>query len=497
MRLGVYWAGLGLAIGGLCGAARADRPFTLTILHNNDLHAHIEPTTIAKQPYGGYARIATLLKRYRASDPNPIYLNAGDTFQGTIYFNVYEGLADVAILNAMGLQAMAVGNHEFDRGPKTLATYIQNATFPVLSANLTFADTEPLKSMVQPYTVLTVADEKVGVVGATVEDLANISSPGPTVTQSNLLTSVQKSVDELTKQGVNKIILLSHIGYQEDIQLAKKLRNVDVIIGGHSHSPLGTPALPGWPKPSGPYPTVVPDSTGRNVFIAQSWEWGKVFGRMKVDFDDLGQVVRVAEAEAIPVDSTIPEDPVIKSLVAALHAPIAAQANAVVGNTAEELPQQTLMGYVVADAMLAATKKSGAVVAFTNSGGVRGGIAAGPITYGQAISVAPFSNTLVLLDLKGSELLEVLKSGILIPSQGFRYSRNGSSPATLGGLPIEAEKVYRCCFNSFIANGGDAMFGVRDAKGMRTDTGIVDIDALVEYLQQNNPVKVDKTSRRD
>jgi len=133
MRLSVRWAGVGLAVSALFTTASADRPITVTILHNNDLHAHIEPTMIAKKPYGGYARIATLLKKYRATDPNPIYLNAGDTFQGTIYFNFYEGLADVAILNAMGLQAMALGNHEFDRGPKPLATFIQNATFPVLS----------------------------------------------------------------------------------------------------------------------------------------------------------------------------------------------------------------------------------------------------------------------------------------------------------------------------------------------------------------------------
>jgi len=481
----------------LAGVARADRPITITILHNNDLHAHIEPTVIAKKPYGGYARIATLLKKYRASDPNPIYLNGGDTFQGTIYFNVYEGLADVSILNAMGLQAMALGNHEFDRGTGPLATFIRNATFPVLSSNLTFADSEPVKALVQPSTVLTVADEKVGIIGATVEGLANISSPGPTVTQIDLVSSVQKAADALTQQGVNKIILLSHIGYQADIQLAKKLRNIDVIIGGHSHSPLGTPSIPGWPKPAGPYPTITQDATGRNVYIAQAWEWGKVFGRLKVDFDDKGQVVRVTDAEAIPVDETIPEDPVIKSMVAAFQKPIAAQANAVIGNSPIDLPQQSLMGYVLADSMLAATEKSGAVVAFTNSGGVRGAISAGNITYGQAISVAPFSNTLVLIDLTGAELLDILKSGVHIPSQGFRYSRAGGVKATLNGGAIDPSKTYRCCFNSFIASGGDSQFGVRDAKGVRTDTGIVDIDALVEFLKKNNPVKIDPTPRRD
>ena len=91
----------------------------------------------------------------------------------------------------------------------------------------------------------------------------------------------------------------------------------------------------------------------------------------------------------------------------------------------------------------------------------------------------------------------MLKSGILIPSQGFRYSRTGGFTATLNGSPIDPAKTYRCCFNSFIASGGDSQFGVRDSKGMRTDTGIVDIDALVEFLKMNNPLKVDPSPRRD
>jgi 5'-nucleotidase len=490
---------LALSIMGLSVAALSfgDRPITITFLHNNDLHAHIEPTQIAKKPYGGYARVATLLKKYRAADPNPIYLNAGDTFQGTFFFNVYEGLADLAILNAMGCQAMAVGNHEFDRGPAPLATFIRNATFPVLTSNLTYSDAEPLKSLVKPYTTIEVGGEKVGIVGATVEGLTTISSPGPTVTQISLVQSVQKSVDELTSQGVNKIILLSHIGYQEDIDLSKKLRNVDVIIGGHSHSPLGTPALAGWPKPAGPYPTISKDATGRNVYIVQAWEWGKVLGRLKVDFDDKGFVVRVPEAQAIPVDESVAEDPEIKSMVEAFKKPIAAQTAEVIGETKVDLPRNGAMGYVLADAMLAATTQQGAVVAFTNAGGVRSAIDTGPITFGQAISVAPFSNTLVLVDMTGAELLSALqagfgKAGLLIPSRGFAYGKDG---ATLNGVAIDPAKTYRCCFNSFVASGGDSQFAVRDAKGMRTDTGIVDIDALVAYLRANKPVTVESAVR--
>jgi len=480
----------------------ADRPIEITIVHSNDLHAHVQPFAIRGVKYGGYARQATLIRQIRAKEKNVLLLNAGDVFQGTLYFNVYEGLADLAYMNEIGYQAMAVGNHEFDRGPATLAKFVGLATFPVLSANLDFSAEPSLKDKVAPSTVLTVGDEKVGIVGATTPDVTNISSPGPTITLKDLKASVQAEVDKLTGQGINKIILLTHIGYDVDQQLAGELHDVDMIVGGHSHTPLGTPDLPGWRKADGPYPTHVKDSQGKDVLIVQSYEWSKVLGRITVTFDGGGHISRVRDAGPIVVDEKVPEDPDVKSLVTAFEKPIADLQNQAVGQADVAIPKEatptgeSLMANVIADAMLEATKKAGSVAAFVNSGGVRGSMEPGKITYGEAISIEPFGNTLTVLDLSGAELKAAIEEGIgtggqLNPSHGTSYHIGGkqASQIMVDGAPLDESKTYRVTLLNFTANGGDAHKVLQNAKGTRTDTGLIDLDATLDYIKRHSPLR--------
>jgi len=484
----------------------ADRPITVTLIHSNDLHAHIESTKIKGATYGGYARQAAIIKRVRATEPNVLLLSAGDTFQGTLFFNTYEGLADLAFMNAVGYQAMAVGNHEFDRGPKPLSTFASMATFPLLSANLDVSGEQALAGKILDSTVVTIGGEKFGIVGATTPTVTNISSPGPTVKLKDLHDSVQTAVDHLNSIGVRKVILLTHIGYAEDQALIKTLHGVAVVVGGHSHTPLGTPDLPGWPKSQGPYPTVVKDAQGVSVPIVQCWEWGKVFGHITLDFDAKGHLVRWRNAAPIVVDSSIPDDVSTASMISALKRPIEALAAQVVGETTEALPkdkeggEDSLMADVIADDMLAATEKNGSVAAFINTGGVRGGLEPGKITYGELISIEPFGNTLVALDLTGTELQAALEEGVgnggeLIPSSGSSYSidRNravGSrvSDVIIAGMPLDPAKTYRVTFLNFTANGGDTHDVLKNSKGARTDTGLIDLDALIDYVKSHNPL---------
>jgi len=484
----------------------ADRPITVTLIHSNDLHAHIEPTKIRGNTFGGYARQATIIKRLRATEPNVLLLSAGDTFQGTLFFNTYEGLADLAFMNAVGYQAMAVGNHEFDRGPKPLGVFASLATFPLLSANLDVTGDQDLAGKILDSTVVTVWGEKFGIVGATTPTVTNISSPGPTIKLKDLHDSVQAAVDHLTSIGVHKIILVTHIGYDEDQALIKTLRGVAVVVGGHSHSPLGTPDLAGWPKPQGPYPTITKDSQGVSVPIVQCWEWGKVFGHITLDFDAKGHLIRWRNAAPIVVDSSIPDDPAVASMIAAFRRPIAAMEGQTVGEASVALPKEALgsgdglMGDVISDGMLAATSKNGAVVAYVNSGGVRGGLEPGKVTYGELISIEPFGNTLVTLDLTGAELQASLEEGVgtgglLIPSNGSSYSVDRSQSAgsrvsevVVAGAPLDPNKTYRVTFLNFTENGGDSHVVLKNAKGARTDTGLIDLDALIDYVKANSPL---------
>jgi len=502
MRL---FAALSLA---LCsGLSFADKPIDITFLHLNDLHAHVESTMIRKKPYGGYARLATLVKRERAANKNLLLLNAGDTFQGTIYFNVYEGLADAAALNSLGVDAATIGNHEFDHGPAALAAYMQAVDFPVISSNITSSDSV-FGPLVKPSTVLMVGGERIGVVGATTPDTSNISQPGPTVQFANVQGSVQREIDKLTGQGINKIVLLTHIGYEEDQALVPKLRGVDLVIGGHSHSPLGTPTIDGWRNAEGPYPTLVKNADGDIVPIVQGYEWGKVMGEIKLSFNARGKVVKVVAARPIVVDETVPEDRQMKALVAAFQKPIAAQANAQIGTTVNAVPKEanasgeSLMANVIADAMLAATEKMGAVAAFVNSGGVRGSLEQGKVTYGNLISIAPFGNTLVVLDLTGAELLGSLHEGEgtggqLNPSHGTSYKVVGGkvTGVIVAGQALDTSKIYRVSFYNFTANGGDKHVVLQNAKGRRVDTGLLDIDVLTDYVRGHVPLDVQAEGR--
>lgn len=503
------------AAAGMAALAAAAQDFPLTIIHTNDIHSHAEPSRVRDVMLGGFARQSGLIQKLRAESKNPIVLNAGDSFQGTIYFNVYEGMAEAAFMNLAGFQAMAVGNHEFDKGPGPLGKFIDQVSFPVLAANLDVSAEPALKDKVKPSTIIMAGGQKIGVVGAITPDTPSISSPGPTVKFLNLLSSVQKEVDLLIAQGINKVVLLSHLGYGDDLRLARQLRGVDVVVGGHSHTLLGRLTVPGFDRTDGEYPTMVTGADSGRTLVVQAWEWGKVVGKLEVVFDPEGRV-KSWSGRPHQVDETAPIDKRAASLVAALRKPVESLISQMVGETAEALPRTTdegdnLMGYVVADAQLAYLKDKGAVAAFMNRGGVRRDLPKGKVSYGDLIEVQPFTNTLVLIDLTGAEIKAMLEHGVMgsvergpviIPSAGAWYRFDTSKPegqrvveAVVGGAPLDPAKTYRVVVNSFMAGGGDGLVMLRDSAGARTDTGFVDVDSLVAYFKSAQPLAVTERNR--
>ncbi|BDP43561.1 5'-nucleotidase (plasmid) [Deinococcus aetherius] len=482
-------------------------PLTVTILHTDDLHGHVDPVKVGQGTYGGYARQTALVRRYAAQDPNPLVLSGGDTFQGTLYYNVYQGLADVLFMNYQGYQAMAVGNHEFDNGPEALARFAQKAQFPLLASNLDLSAEPLLRDLVKPYAVLSVGGQKVGVIGAVTPDLPLISSPGPNVKMVELAQSLNASVKALQGQGIDKIILVSHLGYTLEQEVAKTVPGIDVIVGGHSHTLLGTFDNKDFPPSEGPYPTIVQNPDGNRTLLVAAWEWGKVLGRLKVTFNDAG-AVESYEGQPIVVSADLPEDPTARRMIDTLAVPIAALRQQVVGNTtgglngAREIVRrrESTMANVLADAALDAAQKAGATIAFVNGGGVRSSIDAGPITFEEAITVQPFGNTLTVLDLTGAEIRQALEHGVatwsenkgqfLHVSRGMSYTFDPTRPAgsrvtavTLNGQPLDDAKTYTVAMNTFTAQGGDGFDVFKNAKGRRIDTGTLDIDILVNYLR--------------
>ncbi|HRF59626.1 MAG TPA: bifunctional metallophosphatase/5'-nucleotidase [Fimbriimonadaceae bacterium] len=493
--------------------------FTLTILHTNDVHARVEPNKIKQSTYGGYPRNTTLIKQFMKSDPNPILLSAGDVFQGTLYFNVYEGLADLAFMNRLGYTAMVVGNHEFDKGPKAIGNFARLANFPLLAANLDVAAEPELKDWIKPSIVTTVGGQKIGIVGVITPDLPSISSPGPNIRMLDTFQSVQTEVDRLGKEGVDKIILLSHSGYELEQEFAAKIKGVDVVVGGHSHTLLGDLGIADLPAGRGPYPTVVKNADGNTALVVQAWQWGQVLGRIQVTFDDMGAVKDWSKTPPVVVGPEVKDDPEAATMLSAFQKPVAAVSNEVIGATETGLgldgsarTGENTMANAICDAQLAKTKTMGAVVCFMNAGGVRASMEPGEITYGEAVTVQPFNNTLVLLELTGEEIQKTLEfgskgaadgsGGLIHLSANSSYTIDASRPegsrvvkVTIDGLPLDLKKTYKIVLNSFLAGGGDGHEVLKNAKGSRLDTGFLDIEAFAEYIKGHNPLNGKKEGR--
>lgn len=278
-------------------------PLSLSLIHVNDTHAKLEsnmtelkvdvtPELKSKRTFvelGGFARLWAAVEALRAEKPNSFFLHSGDVFQGTLYFTEFQGKADEDFLNAMGLDAMVIGNHEFDKGPSVLAEFIKDAKFPVLACNVDLSAEPSLKDGIKPYVIKEIAGAKVALVGIANPETPDISSPGPTVKFLDPVSSLEKVVQELETKGINKIVVLSHGGYELDKTLGTKISGVDVIVGGHSHFILGPFADLGL-KAQGDYPTVVKSPAGDPVLVVTSWNWANMIGILDVDFDKDGKI---------------------------------------------------------------------------------------------------------------------------------------------------------------------------------------------------------------
>ena len=301
-------------------------PFNLTIMHTNDFHARVDQYqssgafcpisgTGSTGCIAGSARLATKINELRAANDHSLLLDAGDQFQGTLYYIQYKSDILTRTMNALGYQAMAVGNHEFDSGPGELRTFIDGVTFPVLSANIDATNEPLLAGKIKPSTVITVDGEAIGIVGLTTFDLPALSSPGPNITVTAELTALQAAVNSLQAQGIDKIVGLTHVGYDVDLSLAQVITGVDVIIGGHTHTFLYTPiTTTNGDTPVGLYPTVVAAADGNPILVATAYQWGRYLGNLNVTFSPTGTVASYG-GNPIFMANSIPQDPVVQGII--------------------------------------------------------------------------------------------------------------------------------------------------------------------------------------
>ena len=246
-------------------AAAQDETFSLTILHTNDTHSWHEPGTNGD---GGVARLATVVNQVRDQVDNVLLLDGGDRFTGTLFHVQYRGQDQVQVMNAVGYDAMTLGNHEFDDGEEVLYNFVSQLDFPAVSANITdWGSYTELDELINAFAVLDVNGQQIGIIGLVTPETPELTRASDELVFSDDLVGVtQLAVDELTAMGVNKIILVTHIGLELDRAVAAGVTGVDVIVGGHSHTLLGNAyqaAVEG-------YPVVVENPAGENVYIVQA-----------------------------------------------------------------------------------------------------------------------------------------------------------------------------------------------------------------------------------
>lgn len=298
------------------GSSADQSGYELNIAHVNDTHSNIRPPDTQEllvdgqkiySPLGGFGHLITLFKSLDRT-PNLLKLHAGDAITGTYFYQLYEGKTDAIAMNNICFDAFVPGNHEFDFGDSGLKKFLDFLAInpsicntPVLASNIQPGTTPPPASPLisrpdgspyfLPYLIKTIGGVKVGLFGIdVVGKTKNASKPNASTVFEDEAMAAQRTIDQLKAQGVKHIVMMSHIGYEGDLAIAPKLSDVDVIIGGDSHTFLGEYSPVVKKTPSGKYPTVVTNKSGETVCIGQAWEYTKVFARMNIKFNDNGSV---------------------------------------------------------------------------------------------------------------------------------------------------------------------------------------------------------------
>ncbi len=498
-------------------------PLQLTILHTNDHHGRFWPN--ADGEYGMAAR-KTVIDRIRAevaaAGGHSLLLDGGDVNTGVPESDLLDAEPDFKAMVLLGYDAMAVGNHEFDKPPAVLAKQRQWASFPLLSANIYQGEQRAF----EPFRIFERGGYKIAVMGLTTDDTTRMVLP------DNIRgLSFRKPADEAAvlvpqlRARADMVIAATHMGHfpdgqrgvnaPGDVEMARAVPGIDLIVGGHSQNPVCMLAENRRNEAYRPGEPCAPDRQN-GTWIVQAHEWGKYVGR--ADFRiDAGRV-ELLQYQLVPVNlkergadgkkqlvgAAVPEDAGLRRFLqpfqetgqARLLVPVGQADGEFDGDRVRVRSQPTTLGTLIARAM---QQRTGADLAVINGGGVRDSLPAGQITYRDVLKVQPFGNTVGVLTLSGAELLDWLGAaakmspgaGGFPQTAGLQWQVAGGvvQAARVGGQPIDPARRYTLAINNFTAIGGDGYPRVRNHPGY-VDTGLNDADVLRAYISAHSPLKL-------
>ncbi|MCP4807277.1 MAG: bifunctional metallophosphatase/5'-nucleotidase [Proteobacteria bacterium] len=492
--------------------ALAGQDVRLTIMHTSDIHSRLLPYTFdpsftdnglgladGSTNYGGLARMAHVIKRERADAGRSLHLDSGDCFQGAVIFNEFQGEAEVRGMTATGLDAAVIANHEFDSGAHNL--YAQMSAYggySLLAANYDFeTSTEPwasqLESISLPSQLFELDGLRVGVIG-----LANLSSLNSIHDEDNSLGITVRDEYEvipqeaglLRAQGADIVIAVSHMGLDDDLELAAELDELDLIIGGHHHVAIDPPLV------------VTNRHTGKRVPVVHSGAFAKFVGRLDIVVRD-GEIMS-HDYTLFPIssDTVAQEDAEVANILEEYQEALDQKyrLDQVIGTAEGNLTRygslggDSMLGNCAAESMRAYPGVE-TEIALTNTLGIRADIGEGEITVDELFNSMPFDNTITTMFLSGREVQELLdyvayrssERGCNSQAQvaGIRFTMNCADRIAedilINGVPLNLDGTYELATNNYIAHGGSG-FSMLERNTTQFDTGVSIRDVVRAYI---------------
>ncbi len=491
--------------------SQSQENFAFTILHSNDLHSHEDSYLEHGKNIGGLPRIAHLIKVAKKKSDKVLAVDAGDLFQGTAYFEEYKGESDVECLNKAGYDIYTLGNHDFDEGSENLGKQMKLARFDVICSNLDVSSEPNLSKVVKHSVVKNIGGQKVAFIGVITPALKQLA---PRLDGVKLLATdkewtkpVEAEIAKAREEGINKIILVSHCGVEPEKELAA-LDDVDLVIGGHSHTRLDKAI-------------VVDHKDGSRTMLVQTGCYGRALGRLDLVFDKDGKLLLPeSQYRLINITDRIFEEPDLKAYVTEKGKPfeylkkplVMAELN--FDNRFSRYSNDSPMGDLICDALFDAGIEDGATITLQNRGGIRGGFEQGPITIGRVREVLPFQNKLIISTVSGSTLLRALEhsvsakggtGGQFFDVHGLKFAWDPSLPAGKRIVfayaqnkegayeKIEAADLYRIGVNDYTFKGGEG-YDFKDARDIK-DTGLRLSTVMENYLKKKEKISPALPSR--
>ncbi|XP_022226966.2 protein 5NUC [Drosophila obscura] len=519
----------------------------LIILHNNDMHARFEQTNVnsgtcsqedanTDKCYGGFARVAYEVRKYRKEaengGPAVLYLNAGDTYTGTAWFTIFKDAIASAFLNKLQPDAISLGNHEFDQNVVGLVPFLNAVEFPVLACNLNLTNEPDLAATKQlaNSTILEANGTRIGVIGYLTPDTKILSFKN-NVEYVDEIVAINAEAARLKADGIKIIIALGHSGYLRDQEIARNCPEVDIVIGGHSHSfldssqPVADPTDSNQEAVRGPYPTTVLQDNGKKVPVVQAYAYTKYLGKIHVQFDAEGNLIEF-DGAPILLNASVAQEQDLLDLLEVYRPNVTAMENSIVGYTKVYLEgggvcrmRECNLGNLITDAMIFARVLedqggeywTDAPIALMQGGGIRAPIekdADGNITGSDLLAVLPFQNDLFVTRIQGKTLLTALEHSATVRT----YDSNGGF-LQMSGLQVEynydndegqrlvsakalcadcivpyysrvnESAIYSVIVSQFILEGGDGYILAEESDPLiRLKRN--DIETVIDYLKQ-------------